>query len=88
MHSKPVGDKKFLENDHEHESVMSEHEHQDNADADFNYLSQCLSENASHWELCQSTETLKIETKRDSGENEVFIRCQAILPRIRKEAAF
>jgi hypothetical protein len=90
IHHRPVGDKKNQDHDiHTDESNISGHEdHDANVDEDFHYLRQCLHENKNKWELVHATENLRVERRKDLIENEVFIRCQAKLPKIRKEVAF
>lgn len=61
---KPLGDKKFLDNEMRIESQASlmDNEHAEaSADDDFIYLRACLADNSAKWQVCHASENLKVE---------------------------
>lgn len=57
-------------------------------DEDFQRFNEILNEGEDVWEYVDHDENLSIYKKKDSVQNQVALRCQALLPKIPKGVAF
>ena len=68
--------------------VSGEHQAPVEADEDFQYLQSILADKDSNWEVAYATDKLQVQKKKGVEGTAVFLRCQALLPKINKNLAF